>query len=172
MVNPDQNLEWYLAQCKPNSHNIAIRNLERQKFQTFLPLHTITRRRAGQFVSVLQPLFAGYFFIAFNPSLPGWRAINSTHGVSRLVSAGHTPQIVPLELIAELKLRCDHDGQLKPMPPPFQKGNSVRVTYGPFVDFVATVETMDPDQRVWVLLDLMGQSTRMAVPADILEQIT
>ena len=32
-------------------------------------------------------------------------------------------------------------------------------------DFVAKVECIAPDQRVWVLLDLMGRTTRLAVDA-------
>jgi len=39
------------------------------------------------------------------------------------------------------------------------------MTHGPFADFVAEVEKIDPDRRVWVLLDIMGGKTRIAVDA-------
>ncbi|MDC0634586.1 transcriptional activator RfaH, partial [Planktomarina sp.] len=41
--------EWYLVKFKPNSHRLAMRNLQRQGFETFLPLQKITRHKASRF---------------------------------------------------------------------------------------------------------------------------
>ena len=49
---------WYIVQVKPNSHKIAVRNLQRQGFDTFLPMHEVTRRTAAKFETVIRPLFA------------------------------------------------------------------------------------------------------------------
>ena len=82
-------------------------------------------------------------FVAFDPDRRRWQAINSPLGVKRLVAFG------------------------KLLPPRFlAPGDRVRLTAGPFANFVATVEQIAPARRVWVLLDLMGQLTRVAVPAD------
>jgi len=161
---------WFLAQFKPNSHKIAERNLCRQNFQTFLPLHEETRRRAGRFTTTMRPLFAGYMFVAFDASKGGWRAINSTYGITRLVSFGSDPQPVPLELISRLMLRCDEGGKLLP-PRILKPGDAVEISGGPFADFVATVENVDPDRRVWVLLELMGRTTRVVVHSAALRQV-
>ncbi len=91
---------WFLAQFKPNCHKIAERNLRRQDFQTFLPLHEKTKRKAGRFTTTLRPLFTGYLFMAFDASKGGWRAVNSTYGITRLVNFGGDPQPVPLDLIS------------------------------------------------------------------------
>jgi transcriptional antiterminator RfaH len=161
---------WFLAQFKPNCHKIAERNLQRQNFQTFLPLHEDTNRKAGRFVSTLRPLFTGYLFVAFDTSKGGWQAINSTYGVTRLVSFGEDPQPVSLDLISRLMLRCDEAGKLLP-PPILTAGDAVRISGGPFAEFVATVEEIAPDQRVWVLLDLMGRTARVAVHPDVLQVV-
>ncbi|NOX41672.1 MAG: transcriptional activator RfaH [Alphaproteobacteria bacterium] len=149
---------------------MAERNLHRQDFQTFLPLHEETKRRSGRFISTLRPLFTGYLFVAFDTANGGWRAINNTYGVTRLVSFGDQPQPVPLDLISRLMLRCDAGGKLLP-PRILQPGDAVRLTSGPFAEFVATVEKISPDQRVWVLLDLMGRTTRVAVQAEALQVV-
>jgi len=159
---------WFLAQFRPNCHAMAERNLRQQRFQTFLPLHEETKRRAGRFVSTLRPLFAGYMFVAFDTAKGGWRKINNTYGVTRLVSFGEEPQSVPLDLISRLMLRCDGGGKLLP-PRILNPGDAVRISSGPFADFVATVEKISPDQRVWVLLDLMGRTARVAVVAETLQ---
>jgi len=156
---------WFLAQLKPNSHQIADRNLRRQGFEVFLPLAQETRRRRGRFVRQVSPLFPGYIFVAFDPAARGWRAVNSTLGISRLVSIGDAPAAVPTALVDALRARCDGSGLLQ-APSSVVPGDEVKITAGPFADFVATVDQIDPDRRVWLLIDLMGQKTRVSVAED------
>lgn len=159
---------WFLAQLKPNCHKIAARNLQQQNFQAFLPMRGETKRKSGRFITILRPLFTGYLFVGFDTSKGGWRAINSTHGVTRLVNFGGEPQPVPLDLISRLMLRCDESGRLLPARI-LNAGDAVKISGGPFAEFAATVEEITPDQRVWVLLDLMGRTTRVAVDPEVLQ---
>ena len=53
-------------------------------------------------------------------------------------------------------LRCDASGELLP-PKSLNEGDSVEMLTGPFANFIATVDTIDPEQRIWVLMDFMGQ---------------
>jgi len=152
---------WFLAQIKPNSDRIAERNLARQGLATFLPRTEETRRAHGRFVTRQAPLFPGYVFVAFDPAAAGWRAVNATRGVSRLISFGDRPAIVPDDLVTALMQRCDEAGRLRPVAP----GDRVALTRGPFAAFVGTVESLEPERRVWVLLDLLGGRTRVATDA-------
>jgi len=53
------------------------------------------------------------------------------------------------------------------LPPKLLKlGDQVALNTGPFANFVAEVEKIAPDRRVWVLMDIMGGKTRVAVGAD------
>lgn len=165
MTFHDRGTSWFLAQLKPNSVKIAERNLKRQGFRTFLPVEEVTKRAKSKFVTAEQPMFPGYIFVAFNVTKGGWRAINSTNGITRLVSFGKDPAPVPLDIISGLMLRCDAQGKLM-QPKLLYPGDQVAMTHGPFADFVAEVEKIEPDRRVWVLMDLMGSHTRVAVGAD------
>ena len=156
---------WYLLQLKPNSHRIAERNLNQQGFKTFLPLQEITRRKSSHFVNDLKPLFPGYMFVSFNPEIDAWRKINSTIGVSRLVSFGSRPNALPTELVSGLMMRCDENGKLLPSNA-LREGDSVELLTGPFAKFVATVDTIEPEQRIWVIMDYMGQKTRIQVTSE------
>ena len=160
--------QWYLIQFKPNSHRVAERNLRRQEFETFLPMQKITLRKASRFVNDLKPLFPGYMFVSVNSELAPWRTINSTIGVSKLVSFEGKPKPLPLQLISGLMLGCDASGTLI-QPKSLNEGDSVEMLNGPFANFIATVDTIDPKQRIWVLMDFMGQKTRMQVIADQLQ---
>ena len=162
--------KWYLAQLKPNSHRIAERHLERQGFESFLPYHGSTRRLRRQFKTQNTPLFPGYIFVRFDPQRGHWRKINSTQGITRLVQFGAAPEPVPNTLVEQLMARCDEDAVLAPSTS-LSVGDVVTLTQGPFAEFVATVETLPDDQRVWVLLDLMGRGTRLAVPVGALRAV-
>lgn len=161
---------WYLIQFKPNSHRLAERNLNRQGFETFLPMQEVTRRKTLRFVNILKPLFPGYMFANVNTELAPWRPINSTIGVSRLVSFEGKPQPLPPQIISGLMLRCDASGTLQP-PRSLNEGDNVEMLTGPFANFIATVDTIDAEQRIWVLMDFMGQRTRLRVPADHLNNL-
>jgi transcriptional antiterminator RfaH len=170
MTTHDCNITWFLAQFKPNSHNIAERNLVRQGFQCFLPMQEETKRARGKFITQMGPLFPGYLFVALDVLRGGWRAVNSTYGVTRLVSLGKEPTPVPRDLVSQLMLRCDRAGKLLP-PRLLRPGDEMIMTKGPFTDFVATIERVAPDRRVYVLMELMGAQTRVAVNADHLRHV-
>lgn len=164
MTHHDHCASWFLAQFKPNCHAVAKRNLVRQGFGTFLPLQEETRRLRGKFITQSRPLFPGYLFVSLGRAGGDWRAVNSTIGITRLVCLGREPTPVPRDLVRQLMHRCDCAGRLLP-PTLFNRGDQVMVAKGPFADIVARIEGKTPDQRIWVLMEIMGAQTRVALPA-------
>ena len=156
---------WYLIQFKPNSHRLAERNLNSQGFVTFLPMQLITKKKVSHFVSSLKPLFPGYMFIKVKSDIAPWRRINNTIGVSKLVSFEGKPKALPPRIVSGLMLRCDASGIVLP-PKNLSKGDRVELLNGPFSSFITTVDTIDPKQRIWVIMNFMGQRSRMKVTAD------
>ena len=163
--------QGHLLQFKSNSHRLAVRNLKRQGFETFLPLQEITRHKGSRFTVDLRPLFPGYMFVGVELEVAPWRTINSTIGVSRLVSFANNYKPLPLNFISSLMLRCNEEGKLLP-PKTLNAGDSVEVVNGPFVNFVATIEKIDAQQRVWILMELMGRGTRVKVQQEQLKLST
>lgn len=152
---------WFVVQLKPNCEAIAKRNLRRQGVEIFAPFDETTVRRGKGLKQVCTSLFPGYLFVSVDTRKVGWRTINSTLGVCRLVSfANDQPSRMPPELIDGLMQRCDSSGKLMP-PKIFRLGNAVRVARGPFADFAGTVERLMPDQRIWVLLEILGKQSRV-----------
>lgn len=160
---------WFLAQLKPNALDIARRNLARQGIETFAPKIEHTSRSRGRFRTGFRPLFPGYLFVSLNAGR-SWRPVNSTQGITRMVSFGSRPATVPLALIEEIRERCDSNGHIvaSGLAHP---GDQVRLRRGPFTDFLGKVDALDAEQRVWVLIDLMGRETRVLAEQDALERI-
>lgn len=161
---------WYLAQLKPNCASIASRNLERQGIRSFMPLETRTVPRGGRFVDKPYPVFSGYLFVRLDKTAGQWRAVGSTYGISRLVSFGQEPATVPECLIDGLIDRCDNDGFLVPNSD-FSAGDGVKVTDGPLIDFLGVIEKVSPDRRAFVLMEIMGQTTKVEVDAGSLRKL-
>ena len=157
--------EWFILQFKSNSHHQATKNLTQQGFETFLPLHDTTSRRASRFVTSTQPLFPGYMFIKFDRTESKWHKIKNTYGVSRLVTFNSILKPIPTIFVNNLMKRYDFSGKLLPIKK-LKKGDQVKVLKGPFSNFIATVETYETDQRIWILMDLMGRKTKMQTLSD------
>lgn len=154
---------WFVVQHKPNAESVAVRNLERQDIAVFAPFEVVSQRTSGRQRDVRRPLFPGYIFIHFEAGGVRWRAVNSTLGVCRIVSFGSDqPAPVPPALMQGLFTRCDAAGQLLP-PDRLCPGDQVQIATGPFAEFVATVERLVGQERVWLLLEMLGRPTRLMV---------
>lgn len=154
---------WYLVQVKANSLRIADRSLRRQGFQVFCPVVNSGRAKDGRSMTAAKPLFPGYLFVKVDPSGGPWRAINNTPGVSRLVAFGtNHPKPVPPLLIAELVLRCPSSSE-QPQADRLQPGDVIQVNAGPFSNLVSTIDSVEPDKRVIMLLEILGRTTRIGI---------
>ena len=59
-------------------------------------------------------------------------------------------------------------GKLMPLEN-VKKGDQVKILKGPFANFIATVETYETEQRIWILMDLMGRKTKIQTSSDALQ---
>ena len=82
--------------------------------------------------------------------------------MARLVRLGTDPCPVPNRVIAALLERCDADHVLQD-PGALEVGNQARIAKGPLSGFVAEIIAIEPDSRVHLLLDIMGQATHITV---------
>jgi transcriptional antiterminator RfaH len=100
---------WYLACYKPGKDNIykAQMALSRIHTEVFCPLLRTQRPRTdrpGQFRQVIEPLFPGYLFVAFDPNIIHTTRIEECPGINYLVrSAG---QIAPIRTVVVEQLMC------------------------------------------------------------------
>ena len=103
-------------------------------------------------------------FVACDPEQAPWPQINSTYGVSRMLS--FAPGLKPRSeaLIADQRTRYDNIGKILSLEN-FEAGQSVEMYSGPFASFIAIVEQMASDARVWVLLDFISKETCVQVDA-------
>ena len=159
------NKKWYVVQIKSNSYDRAISNLHQQGFETFLPLLETTKRKSTRFFNNLLPLFPGYMFVTFDPYKAHWYKINSTFGVSKLLNFNGKPKEIPIDFILALRKRCDINGKLL-LPNRLKKGDNIEILTGPFSNFIAKIENVDEEKRIWAFMTFMGQLRRFQLKPD------
>jgi transcriptional antiterminator RfaH len=97
----------HIVQTQVNCEVRAARNLIRQGYDVYLPRYPKRRRHARKVDLTVKPLFPRYMFVAFDMATLRWRSIQSTFGVSRLVSDGDDPATLPAAIVTALGQRED-----------------------------------------------------------------
>ena len=152
---------WYLVHTLPKKEQQAELQLRAQGFRPYLPLMWRTIRHARQLRTVRRPLFPRYLFVILNPKRDPWLSVRSTIGVSYLISSDSGPIPVPVGVVESLIKHSKNNLSL--LGGDLAKGQTVRIMLGPFAEFVGTLDKLDDNGRVRVLLDMMGTAVPVAL---------
>jgi len=140
---------WYLIKTKPLQEKIAIQNLKNQNYNSYCPIAIINEKKVV--------LFPGYIFINLDDKLENWSPIRSTRGVLNFVKFGRNFAKISDSVIdfikSNEKLTSDKLRDLEK----FKSGEKVQITDGVFKNCVAIFKSFKSDDRVSILLNLMGQ---------------
>jgi transcriptional antiterminator RfaH len=154
--------QWYVVQTKSRRELDAEENLKRQGYETYLPRIMISKRRRGKFQPVVEPLFPRYLFVHIDPEVMNISPIRSTVGVSQMVRFGHVLVAVPDQVINYLKLNEDRQaGCYIPAEDKYVKGDPVEIVEGPFAGLKGVFDASSGDERVIVLLNVLGTANRL-----------
>lgn len=161
---------WFVVHTHANGEAKATAHLRRQGFCVYLPCFAKTRRHARREERVIAPLFPRYLFVQMDMDHARWRAINSTTGVDRLIANGDRPSPVPQGTIESLQGQQRSDGLLTPASLVLlEHGEQVRLVDGAFAEQVGIYERMTANQRVVLLLNVLGREVRLTVPIEAID---
>jgi transcriptional antiterminator RfaH len=160
--------QWYLIHTKPLGERTAQENLERQGYVAYLPQLLQMMRRRQRWIQRAVPLFPRYLFLLLNGH-QSLRPVHSTVGVSNVVRFGGRCAVVRDAVVDELRARADPATGLHRLrvATRFAAGTRVRITAGPFAAIGGVFERADGDERVVVLLNLLGQEMAVGFPTDL-----
>jgi len=161
---------WYAVHTRPHAETKALEQLLRQGYQAYLPRYRTWIRHARRRQMVLRPLFPRYLFAGVDRSSMRWRPILSTIGVTDIVRAGDEPAAVPPEVVAAIRER-EQTGSFDQInrQRSLRLGELVRITSGAFEDMVGRLVELRDQERVVVLLELLGRAVRAQLRAEAVE---
>ncbi|MBI4217019.1 MAG: transcription termination/antitermination factor NusG [Chloroflexi bacterium] len=165
---------WYVIHTYSGYENRVKANLENRIksmdvkdkiFQVIVPTEDEVEIKDGQKRTVARKVFPGYILIqmlelkeAEEESNQAWYVVRNTPGVTGFVGTGNRP--VPLEDDEVLAILKQMESEKPRVKVGMQKGQSVRIIDGPFVDFHGVVDVVNADKgKVRVLVSFFGRET-------------
>ena len=155
----------YENKVKANlEHRIESMGMEDKIFQVLVPMEDEIEIRQGQRHTVQKKVYPGYVLVEMILDPDSWFVVRNTPGVTSFVGGANIPGVrsepIPLDE-NEVKQILRHMGVETPKyRVAFTKGQSVRVTDGPFAEFIGTVDEVNPERnKVKVLVSIFGRET-------------
>jgi len=158
---------WYVIHTYSGHEERVKKNLEqRVKFmdsgneitEVVIPTEDEIEVRGGRRRTVTKKILPGYVLVQMKMDENSWSVVRNTPGVTGFVGSGTTPTPLQEKEVGEILKQMTADTPKVKVG--FRKGQSVRVTDGPFIDFVGIVDEINMGKgKVKVLLSLFGQET-------------
>ena len=162
---------WYALQVY-SGHENKVRNLLEKRIaentnpnvlvhQVLVPTQEVMEIKQGKKTRVTKNLYPGYILVEALMNDETQYFINSITGIIKFLGAGSTPQPLREREVNKILGRIDEVKEpVEDVMIPFDAGDSVDVTEGPFSDFSGTVEEVYHDKgKVKVTVSLFGRPT-------------
>lgn len=150
---------WYLVLTKASDELIAHHHLSGQGYETYYPRLIRRVRVRGRRVRRICPLFPRYLFLQLLVGIQDIHPVRYTKGVLSIVRFGGQYAIVPDAVIQRLQGHANPSTGLHQLDDrrilPHQ---SVRITDGTFGGLEGVFLRESGDDRVVVLLSILGQN--------------
>jgi transcriptional antiterminator NusG len=164
---------WYIIHAYSGQEDRVKKNLDQRIqnmdvgdkiFQVIVPIEMEMEYKDGQKVSVSRKIFPGYILVQMNMDDESWFVVRNTPGVTGFVSAedesDNRPKPVPLEQHEVDTILNQIQSEEPRVRVGFAQGQTVRITEGPFVDFMGAVDEVYPDRaKIKVLVSFFGRET-------------
>jgi transcriptional antiterminator NusG len=164
---------WYILHAYSGQEERVKKNLElrietmdmKDKiFQVVVPTEEEIEIKDGQRKPVARKVFPGYIMVQMRMDDQSWHVVRNTPGVTGFVSAederDKRPKPVPLDDAEAQNILNQMQASKPRVRLGFVKGQVVRITDGPFVDFMGTVDDIYPDRaKIKVLVSFFGRET-------------
>jgi len=163
----DPKAAWYVVHTA-SGHEVRVAETLRQRvesmgltdkvFELLVPTQDRIIIRGGKKATVKEKIFPGYLLVKLILDDAAWLAVRTTPGITGFVGAEKAP--TPL-----LESEVSNIQKFISAPAPrfktkFSVGEAVKITDGPFADFLGTISEMDEEKgKVKVLVSIFGRET-------------
>ena len=159
--------KWYIIHTYAGHENKVERSLKQRVesmkftdrvFDIIVPTRNTIKVSQGKKETVKEKIFPGYVLVKMILDDETWIMVRSTPGVTSFIGAGNKPTpISDKEVEAIQKFMKMEEPMYKVQ---FSVGEAVKITDGPFAEFLGTIESLDEARgKVKVLVSIFGRET-------------
>lgn len=161
-------LRWHIVTVEGSREHLAAAGLVGRWFNTYLPaLRSIVIEKDGKKRPVWRALFPGYLFV-----LEGHQhqdRIKDVPGVTSVLKIDGNWAMLDDIIVKAIARQVDEENDPRPNKKKrskFKVGDMVRIVDGSFGGFTAPISALDENERITLLLDVLGRRTATHVTAD------
>lgn len=134
------------------------RGITNKIFKILVPTQKKIIVSEGKKRNVDERLFPGYIIVNMIMDDEAWYLVRSTKGVTGFIDTGDTPTPLPQKEVDALVIYMTQEAPK--FEAKFRAGDSVKITDGPFRDFLGKVDEVNEDQgKVRVMVSFFGKET-------------
>ncbi|RJP45768.1 MAG: transcription termination/antitermination factor NusG [Armatimonadetes bacterium] len=163
----EKRARWYIVHTYSGHENKVAKTLMQRVqamgladriLDVLVPTRETIKVRGGKKESIKEKIFPGYIIVKMVLDDESWLLVRTTAGVTSFVGAQNKPTpIRDEEVDAIVKFVELKEPVFKSA---FSVGEAVKITDGPFSDFLGTVESIDESKgKVKVLVSIFGRET-------------
>lgn len=163
------NMNWYIIHTYSGFEQ-KVRESLRTRAQAFgfadqvgeilIPTEEVVEMRNGKKVTSKRLLYPGYVLVQLEMNENLWHAVKETPRVTGFVGGGKDPVPLTADEVNSVLYRQTSSAE-RPRPKlSFDKGETVRITEGPFANFSGRVDEVNTERdTLRVLVTIFGRST-------------
>lgn len=165
--DPKQSGRWYVVHTYAGHENkakealmqrVGSLGLEEYIFEVIIPTRNVIQVRRGKKSERKERLFPGYILVRMMVNDNSWLAVKTTPGVTAFVGAGSEPKPISDKEVDAIRKFMDLDAPMFKVK--FSVGEAVKITDGPFIEFLGTIKEIDEEKgKVSVLVSIFGRET-------------
>ena len=160
---------WYVIHTYSGYENRAKQNLEERiknlgKGEFFseilVPTETVVELVKGKRKTSQRKIFPGYLLVKMELNEETWHTVKETPKITGFAGDGTKPVPITADEVEDILSQMKEGVSKVKSKVSFNAGDSVRVIDGPFVNFIGTIEEVNPDKRkIKVLVSIFGRAT-------------
>ena len=163
----DENAKWFVVHTI-SGHEARVSETLRQRvetmgltervFELLVPTQDRIVVRGGKKATVKEKIFPGYMLVKMILDDNTWLAVRTTPGITGFVGIGDKP--TPLSQTEVTNIQKFVSSPAPRFKTKLTIGEAVKITDGPFSDFLGTINEVDEAKgRVKVLVSIFGRET-------------
>lgn len=158
---------WYIVHTYSGHENKVAKSLKQRVesmgfegriFDIIVPVRNTIKVSQGKKESIKEKIFPGYVLVKMILDDESWLLVRTTQGVTAFIGAGNKPTPISDQEVEAIQKFMDTEEPLYKTA--FTVGEAVKITDGPFADFLGTIDAIDEAKgKLKVLVSIFGRET-------------
>lgn len=178
---PNERFRWYILHAYSGFERKVKESIE-SRVQAFglgervgrimIPTEPVTEIINGKKRTVERVFLPGYVLVEMDLDNQLWHVLKDTPKVTGFLGTGDKPVALSEEEVSSILFRSETAKERPRLKIKFEKGESVRITEGPFANFNGVVDEINEDRETLkVMVTIFGRSTPVELEFGKVEKI-